>query len=106
MTQTLHAAREEVRQAYTAFQNSVKQDAAYQKALTAAVKSHKAQSEDYRLKLTNVVQYLQSLTDLESAQLNAARSRYQWRIQRVWLGVATGRWPNVGAESNHSEVRP
>jgi outer membrane protein TolC len=106
MTQTLHAAREEVRQAYTAYQNSVKQDAAYQKALAAAEKSHKAQTDDYKLRLTNVVQYLQSLTDLETAQLNAARSRYQWRIQRVWLGVATGRWPDVDTESNTSEARP
>jgi len=30
---------------------------------------------------------------LEQARLSAASSRYQWRIQRVWLGVATGEFP-------------
>jgi len=94
--QTLRAAREEIRQAAAAYRNAVKEDEAYQTALAAAEKSHKAQEGDYRLRLTNVVEYLQSLNDLEQARLNAAKSKYQWRIQRIWLGVATGQWPKTG----------
>lgn len=104
--QTLRTAREEIRQAFTAYQNAVKQDTAYQSALQASEKSHQAQAEDYRLRLTNIVEYLQSQNSLEQARLNAARSRYQWRIQRVWLGVATGAWPKGRAESQNAEAKP
>jgi len=96
--QGLRSAQEEIRQAFAAYHNAKTQDAAYQKALLAAEKSHRAQEADYRMSLTNIVQYLQSLNELEQARLNAARSRYQWRLQRVALAVATGKWPEVGAQ--------
>jgi outer membrane protein len=103
---TLRSAQEEIRQSFTAYHNALKQDAAYQKALAAAEKSHRAQEADYRLHLTNIVQYLQSLTDLEQARLNAAKSRYQWRIQRVWLGVASGQLPRTDQSSSSAETHP
>jgi len=104
--QTLRSAEEEIRQSFTAYHNALKQDVAYQKALAAAEKSHQAQEADYRLHLTNIVEYLQSLTDLEQARLNAAKSRYQWRIQRVWLGVAAGQLPKTDTSALNAEARP
>jgi outer membrane protein len=99
LEQTLRSAREEIKQSCTAYRNALRERKAYQDALTAAEKSHQAQATDYKLHLTNVIEYLQSLTDLDQARLNEAKSRTQWRIQRVWLGVATGRWPKTSDAS-------
>ena len=93
LTQALRSAKEEIREAFQAYQNSLKEDEAYQKALTATQKSHDAMEQDYSHHLMNIVDYLKSVSDLEQAELARARSRTQWRIQRVWLGVATGEFP-------------
>ncbi len=95
LSQNLRSARQEIRTAFVAYQNALKRDAAYQKALDAAEKSHKALASDYQLRLMDQVEYLRSVSDLEQARLNRAKSRTQWRLQRVWLGVAVNEFPVI-----------
>jgi outer membrane protein TolC len=104
LSQTLRQAKQEIREAFQAYQNSLKEDQAYQAALAATQKSHDAMARDYAHHLMNIVDYLKSVSDLQTAELNRAKSRTQWRIQRVWLGVATGEFPVTGVLEKAGET--
>jgi outer membrane protein len=88
-------ALQDIRGAYSALSNSLRQVDAYGKALEAAKKDYEAVARDRRLALNTNLDVLQALTQLQTAQNNYNNAHYQTLINTIWLGEATGELPKT-----------
>ncbi|HNJ04797.1 MAG TPA: TolC family protein, partial [Leptospiraceae bacterium] len=99
----------EIRQAFDAWESSRLQIAAYKKALDAAELNYGAQLDYYNRRLGTIVDLLAALTTLASARDDYQKALLQERLNRVWVGVATGELPvrrknqETVADKDHSK---
>ena len=99
----------EIRQAFDAWESSRLQIAAYKKALDAAELNYGAQLDYYNRRLGTIVDLLAALTTLASARDDYQKALLQERLNRVWVGVATGELPvrrknqETGTDKGHSK---
>ncbi len=97
--QTRRSAEDEVRKAYDSYQQSGVILDSYEKALQSAETNYRLQRSDYSRQLNTILDLLTALSDLESARKDAMRSDLQQRLNRIWVGVATGELPETGQTS-------
>ena len=94
-TLTRRQALQDIRGAYKALATSALALDAYNTALNAARKDYQAVEHDRKLALNTNLDVLQSLTQLQTAELNYQQTHYQNLVDWIWLGVATGDLPKL-----------
>lgn len=83
----------EIRESFDAWNASRTQIIAYRKALQAAELNYAAQSDYYNRRLGTILDLLSSLSTLAQARDEHSRALLQEKLNRIWLGVATGELP-------------
>ncbi|MCC6275456.1 MAG: TolC family protein [Leptospiraceae bacterium] len=99
---TIRSGVEEIRRTYSAYRTGINEVEAYKVALDSAEKSHRLMQKDFRNKIVNSLELLNSLTSLAQARESYDRAFLQNKLNRVLLGIVTGELPS-GAKNWKSE---
>ncbi len=90
-------ALDDIREAYKSLNESMAETDAYQKAVAAYEEDYKDTLHDLKLNLTTNLALLQVMTSLETAEVSYIQAKYQTLYDWLWLQVATGQIPKMGA---------
>lgn len=98
---THRSALDDIREAYKSLLESMGETDAYQKAEQAYEQAYQDVMHDYKLNLTTNLELLQTMTSLENTKISYIKAKYQTLYDQVWLGVATGALPKIGADKQN-----
>jgi outer membrane protein len=96
-------AHEEVRVNYKLYKSSEKEVQAYKKAYESAMDSHKLLMVDFKKKIGNSIDLLNSAIYLESIRDLYERSLIQLQLNRTLLGIVVGEFPKLAVKDKESQ---
>lgn len=89
-------AAKDIIDAYSNWEATTQELAAYQKAYKSAQEASKASLADYQLNLVTVIDVIASLSALETAREEYDRVQLQCSLDRILLGIALNEFPGEG----------